>query len=268
MFLSETIQQVISGTRDKYPWHFNQAFRLNEIAHQVVRTVNIQSGSAQQMLLAALEHKALTSFQGVLLLIERGLCNEAKCVLRTLLEVTFRAVAIAKDPAHGLAYIQQDELKRKKFIHKYGKISSEARDEEHLKNLEALQPKIAGNIRELGIKEIRTQDYAKLADLLDFYNSAYAVLSESVHVNVGELESSFVKSQAGELKALYYGPQTSELPDIVETACEACYLTLCAVHSVIDTPHAKEIESSHQHFRAEAKRLRDRGGNSNTTTSV
>jgi hypothetical protein len=255
MFLDETVQQVISDTREQYPWHFEHSFHLNNLAHRVVASVNIKSGNVQQMLLAALEHKALTSFQGVLILIERGLDTEAKCILRTLLEVTFRTVAIAKEPANGLAYIQQDELKRRKFINKYSNISTEARNEDNLKDLEALRPEVARKILEQGIKEIKTQDYARLADLLDFYNSAYAVLSESVHVNVGELESSFVKGSSGELKALYYGPRNYELPAIVETACEACYLTLCAVHSVIETPHAKEIEASHKILREFVKKI-------------
>lgn len=258
MFLAPEFEKVVAQIRLAHAKSFDFAWRLNELAHEALFGAKVVHGDLQQLLLATLEHRALTSYQSVVLLAERGLPSEAQVVLRTLLEVTFRIVAIAKDKDVGPAYVLEDELHRRKFINKYKLLGEEIRTEVSEAVLNDLQAAIKQKIKAHDIKELKTQWFAQRAGLESFYNSAYAVLSESVHVNSRSLQSALNLDENDNLVGLSYGPDDRDLDDHIYTAAEALLLSLRAIHSVIDTDYASQIEqlqeelkNEHHAFKAE-----------------
>lgn len=249
MFLSSELEKVVARIQLAHAKSFDFAWRLNELAHQALFGTKADPQHLQQLLLVTLEHRALTSYQGVVLLAERGLPSEAQVVLRTLLEVTFRIVAIAKNEDVGRAYVLEDQLHRRKFINKYKLLDEELRTEVSEAVLNDLKAAIDQKINDQEIKELKIQWFAKRAGLESFYNSAYAVLSESVHVNSRSLQSALSLDDDDNLVALDYGPNDRDLDDHIYTAAEALFLSLRAVYSVIDTDYASQIEQLHEELK-------------------
>lgn len=209
---------------------------------------SVNANDLQQLLLATLLHRALTSYQASVILAQRGLPQEAQVMLRTLLEVTFKIVAIAKDSAVGRAFVQEDELHRRKFLNKFKLLNPLLQDPATLSVLESLQSAIAQRIKDADVKELKTQWFAKKAGLSDFYNSAYAVLSDSVHANVRTLERALNVDDSGNLLSLNYGFSDNDFDIHLLTAAEALIFCLRAVFSVIDVPTAEEIHAIHEEF--------------------
>jgi Family of unknown function (DUF5677) len=253
MFLDPALDAIVAHVRKAHSKHFNFALRLNELAHMALFGAKVVRHDLQQVLLATLQHRAMTAYQSVIILGERGLPCEARVVLRTLLEVTFRIVAIAKDKNVARAYALEDKLHRKKFINKYKLLSNEFRDEATDAVLNDLQSTLAQSIKDQDIKELRTQWFAQRADMMDFYNSAYAVLSDSVHVNVSSLESALNLDKHNNICKLDYGPNDEDFETHLLTSSEALLIALHAVYSIIDTEFAAQLGSA----REELKLLHD-----------
>ncbi len=188
-FLSPAMSEISAQFRHAHTKAFGLAEELNELAHREIFATRITSTNAQHLLIACLLHRALTTFQGVVVLGERGMPAEATTLLRTLLEVMFRLIAIAKDSEVGWAYILEDEVHRKKFINKFKLLSDSVKSALGNPTLDSLLATIKQNIDDNDIRELKTQWFAERAELADFYHSAYSVFSGTVHVNVRDLES-------------------------------------------------------------------------------
>lgn len=251
MFLDPGFNEYVLRVQQAHSKPFSSAWRLNELAHKAMLEAKIARDDLQQVLLASLEHRALTSYQAVVLLLERGLPAEAQVVLRTLLEVTFRIVAISKDKEVGTAYAREDELHRRKYINKYRLLGDDVRIRTSEAEMNELKAVIDKKIEDLAIKSLSTQWFAQRAGMEDFYHSAYSVLSGSVHVNSRTLESALNLGENEELVSLKYGPSDEDLDDLIYTAIEALCLSLRGVHAVIDTEFAGEIEQLHEELKRE-----------------
>lgn len=256
-FLDSNSNSVVLHINHAHSEVLSYCKRLNNLAHRSLFSAKVSIDDAQQFLLAALIHKAMTAYQAIILLAERGMPSESQVVLRTLLEITFRIVAIAKDPEVGQAYILQDETNRKKFLNKL-KLLDRSRTEALFDNeLESVLKTVTQSIKDQDIKELSTVWFAEKANLVDFYNSAYAVLSNSVHVNVRHLENAFNYDSQGDLNGLKYGYSDQDLTQNVLTASEGLLLSLRAAYSIIDIEPADEIHLSHDEFNVLIKKWND-----------
>lgn len=250
IFLDRSFEKVVAQIHQAHTKQFAFAWLLNELAHKALFDAKINRQDPQHLLLATLEHRALTSYQSVVLLVERGLPHEARAVLRTLLEVTFRTVAIANNKDIGLAYILEDERHRIKLINKYKMLSKEVRTQASKAMLNELKSTIETKIKDQGIKKLKTQWFAQRAGLEDLYHSAYSVLSEAVHVNSKSLESALNLDDDETLVSLNYFPSDNYLDKHIYTAAEALLLSLRAVHLIIETKFAKDNDQLHKEFKS------------------
>ena len=250
MFLDPALDGVVNHVRRAHAGYFDFAVRLNELAHRAMFDAKVNRQDLQQLLVATLQHRALTSYQATILLAERGLPSETRVVLRTLLEVTFRIVAISKDKEVGRVYVLEDEIHRRKFINKYKMLGEDIRSKASEALLSDLQSTLAQRIKDQDIKELKTFWFARRADMLDFYNTAYAVLSESVHVNVRNLESALHLDEERNIVKLNYGPNDEDFDTHLSTAAEALLIALHAVYSVIDTEFAPQLGQMHKELKS------------------
>ena len=85
---------------------------------------------------------------------------------------------------------------------------------------------------------------------MDFYNSAYAVLSGSVHVNVRSLERALQLDEDENIIGLSYGPSDEDLEIHIVTACEALILSLLAVHPIVGTTFDKQLNSFYEELKS------------------
>jgi len=249
-FLSPEIAHFRRKVRSSRTKLFALIERLNELAHREMFGTRVKNKDPQQALVAALLSRALTTFQGVVILAEHGLISEATAILRTLLEVLFRIAAIAKDEAVAIAYILEDERHRDKFINKFKMLSETVRSGAgNPEVLESLQAAIRQRIEDQDIRELKTQWFAQRAGLLDFYHSAYSVFSMTVHVNVRDLDGALDADAEGNICGFKYGPTEEGLDEILFTAIESQILCIRAAFSILPIDSQELLDAVHEEFK-------------------
>lgn len=171
---------------------------------------------------------------------------ESQVLLRTLLEILFRLVAIAKSPEIAKAFVLEDERHRRKFIGKFQKLGSDIKEAHGNPSLADLLNTIEQRIADQDIKELKTEWFARKAGLDDFYNSTYAIFSGSVHVNVRDLEDVLVTDGAGNIVSLRYGPDVSGLAPLLVTAAECLIFIVIAVGDLFSINTKDDCTSFHK----------------------
>lgn len=249
-FLSLAMNEVMVEFRSIHTKTFGLAKKLNEIAHRELFATDVTDNNDQQLLIACLLQRALTTFQGVVVLAERGMPAEATTLLRTLIEVMFRLIAIAKDPEVGKVYIHQDQIQRKKYINKFKLLSCHVRSAAEIEphTHDDLLADINQKINDENISERGTFWFAEQAGLTDFYHSAYSVLSGTVHANIRDVEGALVIDAKGKVTAFNYGPTHEGVDEILLTAIESLILCLRGAFSILPCSSQNAFDSVHTEF--------------------
>lgn len=248
-FLSPTMDSVVDHVRRAHAEIFQFCLRLNRLAHQCLFEAKVDGEDLRELLLSTLMPKGLGAYQAVILLSERGMPAQSRVLLRTLLEVTFRIGAIAKNPEVARAYALEDAARRKKVINKLRMLSSYEAFADKA-TLDSTHEALSDRIKSQGIKELKTQWFAEQAGLTDFYHSAYSYLSDAVHVSVSHLEDALDLDENGELVGLTYGPSGADIEATLLTAAESLIFCLRGTYSVVDIDSADDVHRMHDEFNA------------------
>src|SRR6476646_1983148 len=97
-FIASEMNQWIQRHGAGQPAWVDLALRLNRYSHGVANRFQIGSGNSRQMLSATLFLRLLEHFQGAFGMLDRGMINSAKALLRCQVEATFSLCAIEKKP--------------------------------------------------------------------------------------------------------------------------------------------------------------------------
>lgn len=250
-FLDEDIETWVGKHRNDHKELFNICIEVNRITQTHLYKLDIHSKDVQELLIGLLLIKALSAFQGSILLIERGMLTEAKILLRTLLEVLFRIGAISKNREIAKAYVLEDERHRKKFLNKFKLLSDSIKEAHGNPELDDLLSTLNQNIHEKDIKELQTQWFANKAGLDDYYHSAYSLFSLSVHANVRDLEELVVADTEGNIKEILSGPDVTGIPPLLLTAGEALILITYDISKYFKLGLEKQLEKLHERLKNE-----------------
>lgn len=176
-FLGKDIRGWIDKFRAQFKEWFELADELNRHCHALMFKIDAHSGDMEEVLVATLYLRSMTTFQSVVLLAERGLTAQGKMLARCMFDSIFPLCAISNDRDHKyfVDYIEADLISRKNFTKKYRKLTTAK--EEHLRELNALESELKKEIENGKVKELKTLDWAKRAGLEDWYHSAYSTLS-------------------------------------------------------------------------------------------
>ena len=248
MFLGPEVPELIAHVRGSCPEHFRLAEDLNLFANSWIFSTRPTTEDVQHILIGTLVPRLLTAFQGSVIVGERGMSSEVRLLVRKALDVCFRLVAVAKSEEVAYAYIRSDETHRRKYLNKLKSLKSVEHTQVELATIERLRQEVDDAIKTQSIEEIGTQWFAERAGLMDFYNTAYALFSESAHANVRDLEPLIVKSAAGDIEALEYGPETSQISDLILTSVETTIIALESAFTVLpggDREHLARLRARH-----------------------
>lgn len=248
VFLSPMMSEVTAQIRNAHKKIFTLVDKINQLTNREILATEILNNDEQHLVVACLLHRALTTYQGVVVLVERGMPSEAKVLLRTQLEVMFQLVAITKDREVGRAYILQDEVHRKKFINKFKLLSDPVKASVGNPVLEDLLATIDQRIHDGDIRKCTTEWFAERAELLDFYHSAYSVFSRTVHAHVRDLETALIVDTQGKVTGFAYGPTDAGLEEIVLTAIESFLFSVQGAFSVLPSDSHAAFSAIHDEF--------------------
>lgn len=245
-FIDEDIQSWVFKHRNDNETLYRICIEINQIAQANLYNLSIHNNLIQEILLAQLYIRALSTYQAGILLCERGMVAETKIILRTLIEILFRISAISKNKDIAEAFVLEDEIHRKKFFNKFKMLSDPIKAANGNPQLDDLINTLNQNITDKDIKELQTQWFAHKAELDDYYNTAYSMFSSSVHATVRDLEELIQTDSTGNIIELKNGPDVCGLDLLLMTAGETMIIILDVVNRVFSLGLEEILVSMHE----------------------
>jgi hypothetical protein len=243
-FLSEEMANWIDKHRGENAKYFNLCEDINKFSQKTMLSLEAHNKCLPEILLASLLVRAVSNFQGIILLIERGMKNESETLLRCLLEIEFAARAILKNPKFALDLVNNDLFDRKRCLNACTRSKDLKQEEIQLARKKVGE--IIRQIKRMKLKEITTRDMAKKADLIGLYDSAYRKLCGSIHAGVHSLEQYLETNKSGEINRFLWGPDTVGIDIVLLTAAESILYILNDIFQVfsIAVPEEYNLFSS------------------------
>ena len=193
--------------------------------------------------------RILNGFQSCLILARYGLVSEAEVLLRSAFEGLFIMKAYVKDEDFMREYIKSDEVKQLKLMKATYKhdasIFLETRRYATPERMKKLEEKKA----QKEIKELNVSDVAEKAGLQVLYDSAYRLLSDSVHCGPKSLEEYIRTDHTGRVKNVGVIPLKAELESVFINAVQVMFFTLDCIFEFFKIDKKSEFEALDFRFR-------------------
>ena len=245
-FLGTTISGWIPKIRAKYRNLFELADETNELCQSSMFELEPHSKHLQELLIASLFLRALSGYQATILLAERGMVSESRVMARTMLETVFLLSAIQKEPQLANDYAREDQHNRLKLLNKFkalhgGNLPADISPNEIVELENELKQDPGRNQS----KVRSTEEWAIKAGLHDWYLSAYAMLSMSVHTKARDVEDYMIRDTKEEVRGFQWGPSIFGIQEVVMTAIEAMLIALSAAAIVFEKNKTEPINRLH-----------------------
>jgi hypothetical protein len=235
-FLSDQITQVIVDARSKYAEWFQVITGINAFAQGVQFKIEVHTEDMWEVVAASLFSRTLSNCQAGMLLCDRGMDVQARIMFRCAIESLFTLVAISKKPEVVNQFITADQLRRRKLYHKVKLWSPAISRDVDEESLEAKRVEIEKSIQELKPQKLSIQDMAGIAEMQDWYDTAYTILSDSVHASIRDLEKHLVLSPEREIEALKNEPELEDQDVLFTMYAEIVLRALAAIERVFGIP--------------------------------
>jgi len=239
-FLSTAMFESSQQCRKQYAEWFTLCESINKFSVALTSKVAYHPDNRQECLAAALFLRALSTYEGTIILIERCMLNEAKILLRTLMEVLFTLRAITLHAEVAEEFYQSHLTAKRMALRKFMKSSlnladSQRRDlTKRIKELDGLIDKNRINTT--------TKYLAERAGLYDFYATAYTVLSWTVHSNILDIAGSHMDGQSdSHIDSIHLSVQMEEVEKWFMSACECMVIAMESVNDMFKAGVENEI---------------------------
>ena len=257
-YLSKELGEITVKIKNKLLPYFTLFEKLNEFAQDTVFLLKVNNQNLQQITLAALYLRILSSYQSIYLLCEKGLNTESKIILRALLENVFRFVAIIKHPELAKQYVNQDYYHQKKAMNKLFE------DDPSLKTINELTQITVDNKRKIeedSIPELGIIEYADKAELMSLYRTLYTHLCHSAHSNIRDVEKLLVFDTDLKLSTFKWGPNDFEIDLAIFGAINCLLIVLQKMNEVFIIIDEERYLSLHSDFEKLKKSYLDKHTN-------
>jgi len=242
-YLSNQITYLIKKNWNKNTKWFNLCKEINRFLNTAMYKMIVHNKCKLEIMVALLYIRYMSNFQGVIIMAERGMVNEAKTLLRCLLECEFAVVAIDKDKTIVDRLILDDRIQQ------LGKLKAIKRNIENgvplpkdtfsIDEIKTFIKDVKSEIKKSNIKKFTTRDLAEIAGLITTYDSAYKDLSGTIHVNVRDLEQYLELNEKGEIKQLLSEQDVKEIGMILLGASEIILKILESISKIFSLSYDK-----------------------------
>jgi hypothetical protein len=239
-FLSTAMFEYSQKCRKRYAEWFTLCESINKFSIAITSKTAYHSDNRQECLAAALFLRALSIFEGIVILIERGMVSEAKILLRALMEAVFALRAITTHAEVAEEFYQSHLIAKRRALCKFKRSSlnladSQGRDlTERIKELDGLIKR--------GRIDVTTKYLAERAGLYDFYATAYTVLSWAVHSSILDIAGSHMAGPSdSHIDSIHLSIQTEEVEKWFMSACECMVIAMQSVNDIFKAGVENEI---------------------------
>jgi hypothetical protein len=202
---------------------------LNHFLQKAITMIKAPSDDSQIFNAVLLFLRGVSSFQGTILLAERGMTNDARTLVRSCFETLFYLRAVLEDPKFAEALIRDDADRRSKLANILLQLpDGSGLEHEHRARLD----RFLNNLEAQGIEReaIKIFEAARLAKLEPVYHTYYRGLSnDAAHPSVTSLNRHLKANEIGKVIGFHWGPDAADVEDTINKACTAAiYLASCA----------------------------------------
>lgn len=206
-FLGGKIIDWVQQHRESQKSVLRLAQQLNRECHAFIDGRAVTVSDTYKLTTIVLFARLLELYQGVLLVVDRGMRAPTRVMFRAFLEGFFHFAAIHKDPTYLNDYLDQFEYQRKTLVNRIRHTTDPA--------LEGLrQPISAELVEEIGkidVRRIGIEEVARRGDCHGIYVTAYTMLSRAVHCSAADLEAHLEYDAKEErIVGFRYGPTDEE----------------------------------------------------------
>jgi hypothetical protein len=256
-FLAASSSNAAARIRKDYaPW-FEAATSFNRLGMKVLPELQACTDNAQQLFAATLFGRALTSFQSIVILAERGLMADARTVARAATETALVLAALASNAA-VLDIIELRHYYFRRKLHSVWLHDRASRATMTAEQIAALEKEIATIDRDYPtVKDLRSDpvNVASLADqagLTSIYNAVYRVTStDAAHTSISALERHVRADARGQIQSLTVGPEVGDLPDTISVGITMLSLAVEAATGLFGVKHfADELRNCNARWQA------------------
>jgi hypothetical protein len=186
-FLSEEINQWIDKNKIENKDIFDLIHQYNKFAQSIMFEIEAHDNNAQELLIATLFVRSLSTFQASIILIERCLEFESKILIRSLMEIMFALVACSKDKKIADDYILNENIDRLKSIRRLKNNKSVIKGLLDIDDMLKMESKLESEINESNVSRLSVEELSRKSGLHKNYLIVYDVLSKSVHSTARDL---------------------------------------------------------------------------------
>jgi hypothetical protein len=245
-FLSANVNVEVERFREFFRSWVQLYLRVNHCAQTLLTRVEVKERDAVCLLVFSAYYRAVTTFQGVLLMVERGMDMEAKVLLRTLTDIALVVTASAKDNEFAKRYIRADEDSRRKLTKRLLSTANAAsflgiEQMAHLqKELGALEARKKAKGKDWEA-QMRIEDIAKAAGLDDVYNQHFCYLSLFTHPGPLGMAQFLVQDAKGRITNFRTGRYDDDCESNMRVAIVMMLQTLSATSVSFKVDVANEL---------------------------
>jgi hypothetical protein len=115
-FFSEEATLKSEAIKKQHRQLFFYSAGVNEQAHRYLHLLDVKSSNLKHVLTAALLARALTAYQALIMLAQRGFASEARATCRNILEAKFKLAYLLNEPEAAMLLIAKGEAERAKRL--------------------------------------------------------------------------------------------------------------------------------------------------------
>ncbi len=160
-----------------------------------------------------------------------------------MIEALFTLSAICRDEKFADEFTLEDQRTRLKFLRKFRDLHGGLPPEVSQAEVEALEKELKDDVKDKDIKEKTTEQWATDAGMRDWYLTAYAVFSTSVHSKVKDLERYLVLSEKNEIRELPAEPDDEEIEKILMSLNQGMLISLRCVFGLFKMDRERELKA-------------------------
>jgi len=245
-YLAQAMIQWIEKHRTENKAWFSLAEEINRFAQEQMLKLDIHDKDYQEQLVAAGFLRVLSSFQGGVLMLERGMIFEAGTLLRAQIEAMFVVAAAAKDREFAHQYILSDGAHKlrlmKNLLNSNGKSKEIICASTSWEEVEILKGQLKAN----NISDIQIRDIAIAAGYPNWYTVVYTYLSQmAAHPTPLSLDNYLITSNGETVQELLWGPDVYGIGCLLSSGVESLVMVLEKVSEVFEKDWSGTLDSIH-----------------------
>lgn len=219
-YLSPDIAEWITNQRSQNSKSFSVAHRMNRACQRAMMACEVPDNDNRALLVLLLFARCVSSFQGGILMIERGMSVEALTLARSCLETSFYLVAIARDPATIDGMIGSDAKHKRKMARWLTGPAAAAAE---------LPPEQMDKLRRFLLSAANgpsptIADVACAAGPSEIYETVYRDLCDrAAHPSLNSLLRHVTQDRNGNIVGLRFGPETADARNVILATVTALF---------------------------------------------